>query len=485
MNWTAGAMVTPSVRLVRELGAGGMGSVWIADHLTLHTQVVVKFVAQALATDAATVARFSREASAAAKVKSPHVVQVFDHGIADGGVPYIVMELLEGEDLGGRLARVGTLSPRHVSEIVTQICKALSRAHQSGVVHRDIKPHNIFLCDVGSDEVFVKLLDFGIAKAGDVEGMASTRTGAALGTPYYMSPEQAIGAKTLDHRTDLWSLAVVALEAMTGRRPFEGETIGALALAIHHAPLPVPSQFDPRLPKSLDAWFLKACARDPEARFANAKEMSDALADAVGTARLPSADTSRGYATSPGVAFGAAPTLSTTMTGPTAPAPPSPDAPPVPRIPVARLPMAMTTGAPSSVPRPEETAVAPSRARGSTRWIVAGLAVAAVLGALVVFVLGRDGHAPSAPTATGSSPAPPSSSSSPGVASAAPPPTATATATATATSVPSALATQTTAPPSIKVPAVRPLAPKPTAAKSGAATPPPKPNTGSDDEILK
>src|SRR5579859_5834262 len=136
----AGTLVTPSIRLVREMGKGGMGSLWVADHLTLKTQVVVKFIAEGLAKDAASLARFSREAAAASQVKSPHVVQMLDHGVDSEGVPFIVMELLDGRDLSALIAERGRIGARETSQIVVQIARALQRAHEKGIVHRDIKP---------------------------------------------------------------------------------------------------------------------------------------------------------------------------------------------------------------------------------------------------------------------------------------------------------------------------------------------------------
>jgi serine/threonine protein kinase len=284
-----GTYITPTVRLVRQLGQGGMGSVWVADHLALRTQVVVKFMAERLASDAVSVARFTREAAAAAQIKSPHVVQVFDHGVTPQGIPFIVMELLEGNDLGHHLKqRNGFLSPQELASILWQVAKALGKAHERGIVHRDIKPENIFLCDGGSGETFVKLLDFGIAKGGEVLSNA-TSTGAVMGTPYYMSPEQMVGAKNVDFRSDLWSLGVVAYQALTGTRPFDGDTYGALAIAIHSAPLVPPTKINPNLPPSLDAWFAKACARDPNERFGSAKELAESFAAAV-SGKAPSAE---------------------------------------------------------------------------------------------------------------------------------------------------------------------------------------------------
>jgi len=198
-----GTLVGSNVRLVRVLGQGGMGSIWVADHLTLQTQVAVKFMTAEVAKNPDGAARFTREASAAAQIKSPHVVQTFDHGLTDEGVPFIVMELLEGEDLSRRIQHDGKMSPEHVAPIVSQVSKALYRAHALGIVHRDIKPENIFLSDV-DDELLVKVLDFGIAKRSKEVGFSMTSTGAMVGTPYYMSPEQVMSAKNVDLRSDLW-----------------------------------------------------------------------------------------------------------------------------------------------------------------------------------------------------------------------------------------------------------------------------------------
>ena len=286
-----GIAVTPNIRLVRSLGEGGMGSVWLAEHLSLRTNVVVKFMSAELANSTEAVERFSREAAAAAQVKSPHVVQMLDHGVTADGTPFIVMELLEGHDLRKHLTDRGCISIYETAGIIGQVCKALSRAHERSIVHRDIKPDNIFLCTGYEGDTFVKLLDFGIAKGEASLGVSSgTKTGAMVGTPYYMSPEQIVGAKTLDWRTDLWSLGVVGYECIVGARPFEAENFGALTIAIHAGPIPVPSQVNPRAPAGFDAWFARACARDPAVRFTNAKELSDALAQ-VAAAADPAAHT--------------------------------------------------------------------------------------------------------------------------------------------------------------------------------------------------
>jgi eukaryotic-like serine/threonine-protein kinase len=289
----AGTAVTPNVRLVSPLGSGGMGAVWLADHTGLKTRVVVKFMHAGVDSTPSARARFSREASAAAQVKSPHVVQMLDHGVTDDGVPFIVMEHLEGRDLGKVLKEEGALEPADVVVVVSQIAKALSKVHAAGLLHRDIKPDNIFVCDT-EDEIFVKLLDFGIVKkeVGEGEGSmdGSTNTGQVVGTPFYMSPEQVTAQKALDARSDLWALGVVAFEALTGKRPFDGPSFGALAVLIATGSPPKPTELNPDLPKEVDAWFLKACAREPANRFGTARELADGLRAAFGALVPPMSD---------------------------------------------------------------------------------------------------------------------------------------------------------------------------------------------------
>jgi len=276
-----GDLVAANVRLDRLLSEGGMGSVWVADHLTLQTQVAVKFMTVEMARHPEAIARFKREASAAAQIKSPHIVQVFDHGLTAEGAPYIVMELLQGEDLAGRLRR-GPLSLTDTLQVIRHLCKALGRAHQQGIVHRDIKPANIFLVEADG-EIFAKVLDFGIAKRAVDDGKVSdmTRTGAMMGTPQFMSPEQVMSSKDIDSRSDLWAAGVVAYVCLTGVPPFDGETIGALSVAINAGQFVPASARVPELPLAVDAWFTRALARLPEDRYQSAKDMADAFGTAV------------------------------------------------------------------------------------------------------------------------------------------------------------------------------------------------------------
>jgi eukaryotic-like serine/threonine-protein kinase len=275
----AGQQITGTLRLSHPIGQGAMGTVWAADHLALGTQVAVKFMSPALAEEPGCAERFRREAMTTAQVKSPHVVQVFDHGVTCGGAPYIVMELLDGEDLKRRVKRTGPLPPAVVARIIAQIAKALGPAHRLGIVHRDVKPDNLFVLDV-EGEPFVKVLDFGIAKHAE-EDLAMTATGSVVGTPFYMSPEQLLGAKHVDFRADLWALGVVAYFLLVGRVPFPGETLGSVAVAVQAAVFTLPSAARTGLPPSIDAWMQKALARDPAARFGSAKELAEALELAV------------------------------------------------------------------------------------------------------------------------------------------------------------------------------------------------------------
>jgi len=278
-------VIAGKYRLLRKLGQGGMGSVWYAEHLTLHSGVAIKLIDPAIADNAEALGRFLREAQSAASLRSPHVVQILDHGV-DNGVPYIAMELLDGESLADRLGRVSRLSPGETAHILVQVSRAIGRAHEAGIVHRDLKPDNIYLVR-NDDEEIAKVLDFGIAKsnthglAGAVSG--ATRTGAVLGTPYYMSPEQAEGAKTLDGRADIWAMGVIAFECVLGSRPFDEETLGGLLLAICARPMPIPSQRGP-VPAGFDHWFARTCCRDVTQRFANARDAAAELRQVCGGA---------------------------------------------------------------------------------------------------------------------------------------------------------------------------------------------------------
>jgi len=244
--------------------------------LTLNSPVAIKLIDPEIALESAVLERFMREAQAAAALRSPHVVQTLDYGV-HGRIPYIAMELLDGESLAQRLARVRCLSPAETAKVLTHIARAVTKAHDLGIVHRDLKPDNVFLVK-NDDEEIAKVLDFGIAKLthNSLEAASQTQTGAILGTPYYMSPEQAEGAKSIDRRSDVWAMGVIAFECLLGERPFRGNSIGDLVLRICAKPMPTPSSIGP-VPPGFDAWFAKACARDPQQRFASVRELSESF----------------------------------------------------------------------------------------------------------------------------------------------------------------------------------------------------------------
>ncbi len=282
MALEAGRILHDRYRLIRPVGHGSQASVWVAEHLALTTTVAVKLIDPELAKKESARERFRREATAAAQLRSAHVVQILDHGI-EGDQPFIVMELLDGEDLFERLTHRTRISLRETSKIVTQVARALTRAHAAGIVHRDLKPENIFLVPNDDDEV-VKVLDFGVAKFKDPGKAAMQRTGLGtlIGTPHYMSPEQVKGISEIDYRADLWALGVIAFQCVTGEMPFDSEGVGDLLIKISVGEMPVPSKVLPSVPANFDAWFARACDREPAKRFQSAREMAVALGGVVG-----------------------------------------------------------------------------------------------------------------------------------------------------------------------------------------------------------
>ena len=264
-----------------------MGDVWVARHLALDAPIAIKFLRPEILVLEDMLARFQREAKAAAQIRSPHVVQILDHG-ADGQHAYITMELLEGEDLSARIAREKRVSLDKTVDILTQAARGLGRAHEMGIVHRDLKPANLFLVRVdrqGSE--IVKIVDFGIAKAIDT-GIANLKTvqGASFGSPEYMSPEQVRDASSVDHRADLWSLGVIAYHCLTGRRPFLGSP-GQIVIDLFTADIPRASELASDLPPALDEVFERALARDPADRYPSAPELAEAFARAARGSAAP------------------------------------------------------------------------------------------------------------------------------------------------------------------------------------------------------
>jgi hypothetical protein len=278
-------VIDSKYQLVRQLGVGGMGAVYEARHLGTARRVAVKVIStESLSKSAEVVSRFQREAMASGAIESQYIAHVLDTGVDPAtGSPYMVMELLVGEDIEQAIRRLGPLPPDLALRIVGQACLGLQKAHEANVIHRDIKPANIFLTRRDGGEVVAKILDFGIAKMkgegfASTEGKSLTRTGTMLGSPLYMSPEQALGRKTIDHRTDVWSLGVVFYEALTGRAPHsDTETIGELIVNICHKPTPHVQELAPWVPPDVAAIVHRALALDPASRFASAEHMFNAI----------------------------------------------------------------------------------------------------------------------------------------------------------------------------------------------------------------
>jgi eukaryotic-like serine/threonine-protein kinase len=272
---TPGRIVGSRYRLTELMGTGGMATVWAATHLELSTPVAVKFQKTWVTGDRAAEEKFKREARAAARLKSPHIVHVYDYGV-DDGVPYIVMELLHGESLRHRLNRSAPLPAEEVLRWVRQAAKALDFAHKSGVVHRDVKPSNLFSARDGDDEI-VKLLDFGIARSSDTETTGdATDSAVIVGSVAYMSREQARGEPT-GSQSDVWSLAIVAYEALFGETPFQGANVPDTLARINAGKFRLPSSFA-RGYENLDSLFEAALNPEPHERSPSAGAFATELA---------------------------------------------------------------------------------------------------------------------------------------------------------------------------------------------------------------
>jgi len=294
-----GAILAAKYRLERELGRGAMGTVWSAMHLTLEQRVAIKFIGSEFADSREARLRFRTEARAAAHLKSRYVVQVYDDGETQEGTPYIVMQYLEGETLEQRLEREGSVPLFDAVRITGHVARALRRAHARGIVHRDLKPGNIHLSRSDEDEHgwVAKVLDFGVAKAEGLGEAATTKPGAMLGTPLFMSPEQVQRASFADHRADIYSLGMCFYNMVTGRYAFDSDSFAEVLVAICTQPLPNLGQYCPALPPGVVTWFERCCARDPNARFQSAEEAFAALRAAAESAARASDhdDTLRGH----------------------------------------------------------------------------------------------------------------------------------------------------------------------------------------------
>jgi len=284
-----GEVLLGKYRVDRVLGAGGIGIIVAAHHLQLDERVAIKFLLPEALQSPDVVARFAQEARAAVKIKSEHVVRVIDVGTLPNGSPYMVMEYLEGADLSNILSRRGPLPAEEVVSLVLQACEALAEAHALGIVHRDLKPANLFSIARADGSASVKVLDFGISKVTTPGAdMGMTKTSAIVGSPLYMSPEQMRSAKSVDARTDIWSLGAILYELLTGRPPFMGESLPELCVNIMNtAPAPMAAtraddagkSLTRDLPPRLETVVLRCLEKDRQNRYANVAELAFALAE--------------------------------------------------------------------------------------------------------------------------------------------------------------------------------------------------------------
>ena len=300
-----GTILGDTYEVQRRLGEGGMGRVYEARHVRLGRRYAVKVMHQMFAADRDALARFRREATAASAIQSPYVAQVFDVNATREGQPYLVYELIDGEDLGTLLEREGALSIARSTRIARQIASGLGAAHAAGVVHRDLKPENVMLVKAPDGSDIAKLLDFGIAKVQQEDKL--TRTGAVLGTPAYMAPEQARGGSTIDQRCDVYALGAMLYRAVTGRPAFSGEDAGRTLTSVIWDEPARPKTLRRDLPDALELIIQRAMAKDPDKRFASMAELDVALApfdavtgattriDAAASGRPPTGDVGRAH----------------------------------------------------------------------------------------------------------------------------------------------------------------------------------------------
>jgi serine/threonine protein kinase len=281
-----GDLIDSKYRIVRFLGRGAWASVYEGVNARIGRRVAIKVLGHDTLEKPGVVERFEREAQAATRIDSEHVVHVFDLGTLSDGRPYIVMELLEGEDFAHVLVKQGPLKEQKAVFYVVQALRGLADAHSAGIMHRDIKPDNVFLVTTKHGDEIVKIVDFGISKLHSGAQVTSmTQTNAVLGSPVYMSPEQCRGAKHMDHRSDLYSLGVVLFEALTGHLPHHADTFNELMFKIALEDVPSPTSFRPELDSDLCMIVAKALAREPANRYQSAVEFENALiawADAKG-----------------------------------------------------------------------------------------------------------------------------------------------------------------------------------------------------------
>ena len=489
----AGDVLAGKYEVEHVLGQGGMGVVVAARHKQLDQRVALKFLLPEAMAHAQVVERFAREARAAARIMGEHVARVIDVGEMEGGIPYMVLEYLEGRDLGAALAADGPLPVGDAVRYVLETCEALAEAHAAGIVHRDLKPANLFIAKHPGQRDIVKVLDFGISKMIEPANQALTQTATVLGTAFYMSPEQLTSPKTVDARSDVWALGVILYELTTGHVPFGGESVPEVIASILRNIPDAPSVHVPDYPAALEKAILRCLKTDREQRFANVAELAHAIAPLADVRDRVSVEMI-GRVLGVTIVDGPEPPTSVDAAGPTHRPPaartaalPAPSTTRATADPPAAAPAVATSLALTNTPPPEVPAK-----KGVPTWMIAGVALVVLGGGGAAVVASRTPTSPTggvvqvpepsadplpsasvAPLATAPSAAQPEPST-PASATEAPAPIASAAASAALRAPATHTSTHKKPPPAI--PPVKSAAPPPPPPPSVAPAPTPTTN---------